>query len=83
MAAAPPNGGMGLADSLPNVADAYARHGDLSTSTVGRLSMGQDRALRRVAEGRVTIRAARKTIQWFSDRWPADVPRPPSPEDAA
>lgn len=64
------------ADDLIHLARAYARFRGLALSTVGRLAGGQGAFFDRVAAGRVTIRRVDRTVQWFSDHWPAELAWP-------
>ena len=79
-------------DRLIRLAESYARHHRLALSTVGRLAGGHGHFFDRVANGRVTFRRVDRSIQWFSDHWPAELgwphelprpePTPGAPADA-
>ncbi len=63
-------------DRLIRLAESYARHHRLALSTVGRLAGGHGHFFDRVADGRVTFRRVDRSIQWFSDHWPAELDWP-------
>lgn len=54
----------------------YANHNGLKLQTVSSYA-GLGRAFDRLSGGHsVTLRTARRIIQWFSDRWPDDLEWP-------
>lgn len=63
-------------DDVIRLGRAYARFRGLALSTVGRLAGGQGAFFQRVAAGRVTIRRVDRSVQWFSDHWPAELAWP-------
>ena len=77
-----------LTARLPRLIEIYARDRGLAVSTVGRHVGGHGSFCARASEGRITLRRARRALQWLSDHWPADLPWPddiprPAPSPAA
>lgn len=64
-------------DYLPPLFAAYSDATGLKPSTIGRLAGGKADVLSRAESGRITGRRIKKTVGWFSDHWPADLPWPP------
>jgi hypothetical protein len=69
---------------LITLADAYARHLNVSHWRVAFLVRGDGQFFKRLRDGKgCTLKTAISTVQWFSDHWPADLewpadfPRPP------
>lgn len=68
---------------LIRLGEAYARHRGLELSTVSTYAAGDGKWLVRLkGPASCTLRKAAAVIQWFSERWPADlewpndIPRP-------
>jgi hypothetical protein len=66
------------------LAHLLATHTNRSEATLSNLAVGHARLFKRIASGAgCTVRTAERTLQWFSDNWPADlewprsIPRPP------
>ena len=64
------------------IARIYAESRCLTMSTLGTYAAGDSRFFSRLTADRVTIRRAKRVLQWFSDNWPeglewpADIARP-------
>ena len=69
-----------------SLSDLYTKHSHRAESTVSRLASSSGATLGRLRSGHtITVRRAARTLQWFSDHWPADLPWPadiPRPEPA-
>jgi hypothetical protein len=75
---------------LSHLADAYARHANLSHWRVSFLATGNGQFFKGLKEGRsCTLRTAEKVFFWFSDHWPTDlewptdIPRPEPKKEVA
>ena len=79
--------GMSGIDELLTVARAYAESEGLALSTVSWRALGDTKKLGDIERGAdIQVRRLERTMQWFSDNWPArdwpaGVPRP-SPAEA-
>ena len=59
------------------LAKRYGSAKALSLNTVSLYSAGQGRLMERLRAGcGITVRRRYKILQWFSDRWPAELPWP-------
>jgi hypothetical protein len=74
---------MSSIDHLIAVARAYASAEEIDLSTVSWRALGDTKKLTALEDGKdIQIRRFEKTMQWFSDHWPAnaiwpvDVERP-------
>lgn len=75
---------------LVRLGQAYATHHGLELSTVSTYAAADGKWLKRLHEGAsCTLRKAAAVVQWFADRWPADlewprdIPRPPKSKKEA
>lgn len=71
-------------DDLIAVARAYGEAEDIDLSTVSWRALGDTKKLNAIVDGRdIQVRRFEKTMQWFSDHWPAatkwpdGIERPP------
>lgn len=63
-------------DQLLELGQNYAKYRGLTLSTVACYA-GLGRAFDRLSDGHsVTLRTARRIVQWFSDHWPDDLEWP-------
>ncbi|MDE0661979.1 MAG: hypothetical protein OXI79_20300 [Gammaproteobacteria bacterium] len=77
--------------SIVRLATVFARHRGLTLSTVSNYATNDGKVIVRLANGAdITSRRAARVVQWFSDRWPADLDWPagiarpaPSPDSPA
>lgn len=69
---------MSSIDSLLTVAQAYAEAENIDLSTVSGRALGDSKKLPMIKEdGRdIQVRRLEKTMQWFSDHWPANTKWP-------
>ena len=81
-----------MTNALIRLAGLYADHMHLAVSTVSLRAARHGGLIAALASGdrNITVRRARRILQWFSDHWPtdlewpADIPRPdPSPDSPA
>lgn len=82
---------MSAIDDLIAVARAYAEAENIDLSTVSWRALGDTKKLGAIVGGRdIQVRRFEKTMQWFSDHWPAKAAWPsdiaraspqPSPND--
>lgn len=78
-------------DTLINLAQLYTAHTGLTLSTVSSYASNDGKWLPRLSRGEAgcTVKRMTRAIEWFSDRWPADlewprdIPRPSKPKEAA
>ncbi len=75
---------------LTEMAEHYAQHVGLRTSTVGAYAVNDGKFFHRLAGGGgCTLKTAERAVRYFSDHWPADlawprdIPRPPKSKEAA
>ena len=62
---------------IVSLASTYAESQGLTLSTVATYSSGSGRTFGRLLDGQsITLSRLQKILQWFSDRWPADLPWP-------
>lgn len=68
---------MSSIDHLLSVAREYARAEALDLSTVSWRALGDTKKLPAIEQGRdIQVRRLEKTMQWFSDNWPANAAWP-------
>ena len=68
---------MSSIDDLLTVARAYGAFQQIDLSTVSWRAMGDTKKLAAMENGRdIQVRRFEKTMQWFSDNWPASAEWP-------
>lgn len=78
-------GRMSSTDDLLEVARAYCAAESLALSTVSWRALGDTKKLTAIEQGKADIQLGRynKTMQWFSDNWPANAVWPEGVERPA
>lgn len=68
---------MNSIDQLLSVARAYAEAEGIDLSTVSWRALGDTKRLPAIEQGRdIQVRRFERTMQWFSDNWPASADWP-------
>lgn len=67
------------AESIMTLCEVYAAERKLTLSTVSTYTAAAGDFYARLKRGHdLTTRRAARVVQWFSDNWPEDIPRPAS-----